>query len=76
MAYVPSQKLYSYEGPVKEFDTCVRSKWKATTRAVSEQRARCNLEYRYKQETGRSRDAKISLPGKIVLVNEGGTYNG
>lgn len=60
--------LYSYDGPVKEFETCVKSNWHATTYAVSEKKARSNLTFRFKQETGRSRDAKISLPGKIVLV--------
>ena len=60
--------LYSYYGPVKEFDRCVRSTWHAQTYAVSEQKARSNLIFRYKKETGRSKDAKISLPGKIVEV--------
>ena len=60
--------LYMYEGPVKEFDTCIRNYWKATTYAVSENKARSNLAYRYKKESGRTRDCKITLPGKIVLV--------
>lgn len=60
--------LYLYEGPVKEFDTCIRSYWKATTYAVSEKKARSNLAFRYKQETKRTRDCKITLPGKIVLI--------
>lgn len=62
------RNLYSYEGLVREFDTCVRTKWSATTYAPSEKKARSNLVFRYKQETGRSKDSKITLPGKIVLV--------
>ena len=67
---------YSYSGPVKEFDTVVRNNWKATTLAVSEKKARSNLVFQYKQETGRSKDSKITLPGKIVLVNQGGYHHG
>lgn len=60
--------LYMYEGPVKEFDTCIRNYWKATTYAVSEKKARTNLAYRYKKETNRTSNANITLPGKITLV--------
>jgi hypothetical protein len=59
---------YMYEGPVMEFDTCINRKWKATTYAVSERKARSNLTYRYKREHGKTSDAVIKLPGKITLV--------
>lgn len=62
------KKLYSYEGPVMEFDTCLKRKWIATTYAVSEAKARCNLTYQYKLQKGLHVDTKITLPGKIVLV--------
>lgn len=64
-----SKQLYSYEGPVKEFENIVRNNWKATTYATSEKQARSNLAYRYKRETNRVASSKITLPGKIKLVN-------
>ena len=35
--------LYLYDGPVMEFDNCVANRWTASTRAVSEKKARSNL---------------------------------
>lgn len=32
--------MYSYDGPVMEFDNCVANRWIASTRAVSEKKAR------------------------------------
>lgn len=59
---------YRYEGPVKEFDKIISSKWTAETRAVSEAKARSNLVFRFKTLTGRAKTSKISLPGKIEVV--------
>lgn len=59
--------LYSYSGPVMAFDKCIDNSWKASTWAVSERKARSNLTFRYKQETGRTASSKITLPGKIKL---------
>lgn len=64
--------LYSYDGPVKEFDNFLMRSWKATTYAVSEKKARCNLMFRFKKEHNRTPDARITLPGKITLVTNGG----
>lgn len=61
-------KQYTYDGPVMEFGRCIANHWKASTFAVSERKARCNLAYRYKQENNKIAAAKITLPGKIVLV--------
>ena len=30
--------MYSYDGPVMEFDNCVANRWIASTRAVSEKK--------------------------------------
>lgn len=60
---------YSYDGPVMEFDTCVARRWKASTYAVSEKKARSNLIYRFKKENNRLPNMRITLPGKVVLVN-------
>jgi hypothetical protein len=62
---------YTYKGPVKEFDTIVRNRWEASTLAVSEKKARSNLIFQYKNETGRAPNAKITLPGKIILEEIG-----
>ena len=57
--------LYSYDGPVFEFDKIVANYWKGQTYAVSEAKARNNLAFQCKRETGRAPRSKITLPGKI-----------
>ena len=59
-------KMYSYEGPVMEFNRCIANKWSGSTYAVTEKKARNNLAYQFKKEYERSPNAKITLPGKIV----------
>ena len=63
---------YSYDGPVMEFETCIERRWRATTYAVSEQKARSNLAFRYKQLSGRSPGSMITLPGKIRVMQSPG----
>lgn len=58
--------LYTYDGPVLEFDKIVSNHWKGQTYAVSEAKARCNLAYQFKREYGRIPRSKITLPGKII----------
>lgn len=58
--------LYSYEGPVLEFDKIVTNCWTAQTYAISEAKARTNMAYQFKRETGRVPRTKITLPGKII----------
>lgn len=58
--------LYSYSGPVLEFDRIVSNRWSAQTYATSEAKARSNLIFQFKKETGRAPRSKITLPGKIV----------
>lgn len=63
------QHLYSYRGPVTSFGKIVVQFWYATTYAVSADKARNNLMYRFKQENGFLPGAKkIELPGKIILI--------
>lgn len=57
---------YSYDGVVKEFDTIILNRWRGSTYAVSEKKARSNLIYRYKREHGKSSDSKVTLPGKLI----------
>lgn len=60
--------LYDYNGPVLEFDKVVANHWSASTRAQSEKKARCNLAYQFKMETGRVARSKITIPGKLIIV--------
>lgn len=59
--------LYSYNGPVFEFDRIVDNRWRGQTVAATEARARSNLAYQYKRETGRAPRSKITLPGKLIV---------
>ena len=63
--------LYSYNGPVLEFDRCIVNRWKGKTYATSESKARSNLAFQFKRETGRLPRTKITLPGKIILEGDG-----
>lgn len=60
---------YSYDGPVMEFGTCIANRWKGSTFAASEEKARNNLTYQFKKRHNRVANAKISLPGKIVMTD-------
>lgn len=61
-------KQYSYDGPVMEFDRCIANRWKASTYAVSEKKARSNLTYQYKKRNNKLPNTKITLPGKLILI--------
>ena len=63
--------LYYYNGPVLEFEKVVAYHWSASTRAPTEKKARSNLAYQFKMETGRMPRSKITIPGKLKIV-EGG----
>lgn len=58
--------LYSYDGPVLEFDKVIVNRWQSQTYAVSEAKARTNLAFQFKRDNGRVPRTKITLPGKIV----------
>ena len=62
--------LYSYNGPVLEFDRCIINQWTGQTYATSESKARSNLAFQFKRETGRLPRTKITLPGKIILEGD------
>ena len=62
--------LYSYNGPVLEFDKIVANRWQAQTYAVSESKARSNLAFQFKRDTGRVPRTKITLLGKIVVEGD------
>ena len=60
---------YTYDGPVVVFDECIAHRWKASTYAISENKARSNFAYQFKKQNNRMANCKISLPGKIVMVS-------
>lgn len=62
--------LYSYNGPVLEFDRIVTNNWQAQTYATSEAKARSNLAYQFKKTNGKVARTKITLPGKIVVEGD------
>ena len=61
-------ELYSYDGPVMEFERVISNRWVGTTYAVSPIKARSNLVYQFKKQHNKVASAKITLPGKIELV--------
>lgn len=60
---------FRYNGAVTEFGRVIASKWIAETTAVSEAKARSNLIFRFKQQTGRAPASRIALPDKLELVS-------
>lgn len=63
-------KHYRYSGPVSQFGKCICNKWTGETIAATERRAKSNLSYQFKKETGRLGTTNISLPGKLELIEE------
>lgn len=60
---------YSYDGPVMEFDKIIANQWASSTYAPTEKKARSNLAFQFKKQYNRAPMSKITLPGKIELVN-------
>ena len=65
---------YAYNGPVMEFDTCIMNNWTGETMAKTESKARSNLAYQFKKKHNRVASSRITLPGKIVMVQKGINY--
>ena len=61
-------KVYSYRGPVMVFDKCVEHYWTRETTASSEKKARSNLAYQYKKEMGLIPQTKVSITGKLKII--------
>lgn len=59
--------MYYYDGPVMEFDKIIATRWKGTTMAESEKKAKNNLSYQFKQQYNKTSNTKITLPGKMVV---------
>ena len=69
-------KTYFYDGPVLEFDRIIANHWVGSTLAVSEKKARCNLAYQFKMEYGKVPKSKISIPGKLTIIEGDDNQNG
>ena len=61
-------KRYSYEGPVCEFGKVIASMWTAETSAPSAKKALSNLAFQFKRDNNKIKTAKITLPGKLTVV--------
>ena len=69
-------RLYFYDGPVLEFNRIVANHWTGTTRAETEKKARSNLAYQFKKQYGREVRSKITVPGKLIIVEGGDQTDG
>lgn len=61
---------YRYSGPVVQFGSCICNRWTGETIAPNTRKAKSNLAYQFKKETGREKTANISLPGLLEIVEE------
>lgn len=62
--------LYLYDGPVTSFGKMVTNRWKGSTYAMSDRKARSNLTFQYKKQKHLRPGSKIELPGEIVMAKE------
>lgn len=69
-------RLYFYDGPVLEFNRIVANHWTGTTRAETEKKARSNLAHQFKKQYGREVRSKITVPGKLIIVEGGDQADG
>lgn len=58
---------YRYNGPVMEFDKVIARNFVGVTEAESEKKAKSNLAYQFKMKFKKMPNAKISLPGKVIV---------
>ena len=52
-----------------EFNTLLTDSWEGETVAPSEKKARSNLTYQFKKRNNRIAGSRITLPGKIMMVD-------
>lgn len=60
---------YLYKGPVMEFNTLLIDRWEGETVAPSEKKARSNLTYQFKRGNNRIAGTRITLPGKLKMID-------
>lgn len=59
-------QTYNYNGPVWIFGNLVTANFRASTRAVSKQKALSNLTYQFKVQNGYMPNAKVTLDAKYL----------
>ena len=62
--------LYLYDGPVTSFGTMVTNRWKGSTYAMSDRKAKSNLAFQYKKQRHLQPGSKIELPGEVIMAKE------
>lgn len=60
-------RQYTYEGAVYAFNDIVSYRWKASTWAVSKEKAIANLKYRFRKSAGMIQSIPITFSGKITV---------
>ena len=66
---VEENKKWTYSSAVKQFDDIICNFWDTQTSAPTRAKALANLKFRYKREHGLVPSAQLSLPGKLVCVD-------
>lgn len=61
-------KHYLYRGHVCEFGKVIANMWTAETSAPSEKKALSNLAFQFKRDYNKIKTAKITLPGKLTVI--------
>ena len=60
---------YRYVGPGMEFDRCLQDKFVGETIAESPNKAKSNIAYNWKKRNNRVPGSKITLPGKLLVID-------
>lgn len=63
-----AKSRYNYCGAVVSFGNILSHKWKGSTLAVSEKKARSNLSHQFKKQMGLVSAVQVSLPGPIQQI--------
>lgn len=65
---IKNMNRYIYKGVVYAFEKIVSRRWEAETRAVSPEKARSNLKYRFRNQHGYSKTVPIDLPDSLIIT--------
>jgi hypothetical protein len=52
------------------FGRCVENKWHGETIASTEKKAKSNLTYQWKKRNNKVAGTKVTLPGKVQILEE------
>ena len=65
-------KLFTYKGPIMVDDNCINESWCAETQAFSKHDAYNNfvMKCRYSTLDFLDKNVKITLPGRLIEVNQ------